>query len=61
MKTEPNKEIREWLESCPSPVIARVVEDVEDIRHIGITSFIYEGGALVVIPVETLRELLEVK
>lgn len=58
MKTESNKEIREWLDSCPSPVIARVVEDIEDIRHIGMTSFVYEEGTLIVIPVETVGELM---
>tara|TARA_Y100000114_G_C11764120_1_gene332282 strand:+ start:5652 stop:5831 length:180 start_codon:yes stop_codon:yes gene_type:complete len=54
-----DKEIREWLESCPSPVIARVVDTTEDVRHIGISSFVYESGTLVVIPVKVVGKLLK--
>jgi len=46
--------IEDWLESCPSAVIARVITDVEDIRSLAISSDLYHGDTLVVVSVEAL-------
>lgn len=49
--------IEKWLESCPSAVVARVVSDVEDIRSLAISSDLYPGDTLVVVPIESLSAL----
>jgi len=49
--------IEKWLESCPSAVIARVVTDVEDVHSLAISSDLYPGDTLVVVPIESLSSL----
>ena len=53
-----NKELEEWLKACPLPVIARVVDDENALRHIAITHFVYEDNTLIAIPLSTLASLL---
>lgn len=53
------KELEEWLEACPLPVIGRVIDNEEVIRHVAMTHFIYEEGVLITIPLTTLASLLK--
>ncbi|MBS7349211.1 MAG: hypothetical protein KIG95_03465 [Comamonas sp.] len=52
------KELEKWLETCPLPVIGRVIDDETDIRHVAMTHYIYEEGMLIAIPLSTLASLL---
>ena len=53
------KELEEWLEDCPLPVIGRVIDNEETIRHLAITHFVYEEDTLIAIPLSTLASLLK--
>lgn len=53
------KELKEWLEACPLPVIGRVIDNEEVIRHVAMTHFIYGEGVLIAIPLSTLASLLK--
>ena len=53
-----NKELEEWLKACPLPVIARVINDENALRHVAITHFVYEENTLIAIPLSTLASLL---
>lgn len=53
------KELGEWLEACPLPVIGRVIDNQTVIRHVAMTHFIYEEGMLIAIPLSTLASLLK--
>lgn len=53
--------MRKWLDSCPVPVIARVLSEQDDIEFLSSSSFIYEKGMLVVIELQSLKTLLENK
>ena len=55
------KELKKWLEACPLPVIGRVVDDKNYLRHIAITHFVYEENTLIAIPLNTLASLLNGK
>ena len=55
------KELKEWLEACPLPVISRVIDDENDIHHVAMTHHIYEEGVLIAIPLNTLASLLNGK
>ena len=52
------KTIEEWLEESPLPVVARIVDRVEDVRMIAISAAVYSKGTLLVIPIETLQQLI---
>lgn len=39
-----DKLIEAWLESCPLPVVARVIHDKEDLIGLSISSPLYEKG-----------------
>lgn len=54
----PPKKVGAWLEACPFPCIARVVDEYEDILHIASTTFAYTPGCLVVVPVEILGKVV---
>lgn len=49
--------IEDWLESCPSAIVARVITDVEDIHSLAISSDLYPSATLVVVSVESLSAL----
>ena len=53
------KELKEWLEACPLPVIGRVIDNKDVIRHIAMTHFVYEEDTLITIPLSTLASLLK--
>lgn len=53
------EELEKWLETCPLPVIGRVIDDETAIRHVAMTHFIYEEGVLITIPLSTLASLLK--
>lgn len=53
------KELEEWLKACPLPVIARVMDDKNDLRHVAMTHFLYEENTLIAIPLNTLTSLLK--
>ena len=55
------KELKEWLEACPLPVIGRVMDDENDLRHVAITHFVYEENTLIAMPLSTLASLLNGK
>lgn len=55
------KELKEWLEVCPLPVIARVMDDKNDLRHVAMTHFLYEENTLIAVPLSTLASLLRGK
>lgn len=57
--TNKEKELEEWLEACPLPVIGRVIYDENDIHHVATTHFIYEEGVLIALPLSTLASLLK--
>ena len=46
--------IEQWLESCPSAVVARVITDAEDIHSLATSPDLYPGDTLVVVSVEAL-------
>lgn len=54
-----NKKIEDWLHKCPTVVVARVMDDVMYLRHLAISSSLYQEGTLVVIPLDTLVEIFE--
>jgi hypothetical protein len=53
-----DKEIQDWLDSCPLGVIARVVSEPEYVRHLATTAHIYQPGTLVVLPLECMNAIL---
>ena len=53
------KELEEWLEACPLPVIGRVIDNETTIRHVAMSHFIYEEDMLIAIPLSTLASLLK--
>lgn len=53
------KELEEWLEACPLPVIGRVIDNEDAIRHVAMSHFIYEEDMLIAIPLSTLASLLK--
>jgi hypothetical protein len=46
-----------WLDSCPSPVIARIIPDESSLRHLVLTTHLYPEDMLVVIPIKLLKVL----
>ena len=55
------KELEEWLKACPLPVIARVIDDKNDLRHVAMTHFLYKENTLIAAPLSTLASLLNGK
>ena len=53
------KDLEEWLDACPLPVIGRVIDNEEAIRHVAMTHFVYEENTLIAIPLSTLASLLK--
>lgn len=53
------KKLEEWLEACPLPVIGRVIDNEDAIRHVAMTHFVYEEDVLIAIPLSTLASLLK--
>ena len=53
------KTIEEWLEESPLPVVARIVGSVDDARMIAISAAVYNKETLIVIPIETLEQLIK--
>ena len=49
---------RKWLDSCPHPIVARVVTEPEDLLHIANTTMCYEENTLVAVPIESLHNLV---
>ena len=46
-----------WLESCPKPIISRVISDKNDLLHIATTRCMYAENLLVVTDLDTLYNL----
>lgn len=57
MSNEAKTEIDKWLDSCPLPVIARVIPDKSSLRHLASTTFVYPEDMLVVIPIKLIKEI----
>ena len=57
MRDEAKTEIDKWLDSCPSPVVARIIPDKSSLRHLVSTTFLYPEDMLVVVPIELLKEI----
>ena len=53
------KTLEKWLEQSPLPVVARIVDSVDDARMIARTAAVYSKGTLLVIPIETLEQLIK--
>ena len=53
-----DKLIHEWLATCPLPVVGRIIDDTQDLISLGISTPLYEEQTLVVIPLETLYQLV---
>jgi hypothetical protein len=49
--------IYEWLDSCPLPVVARVIPDKSSLRHLASTAYVYPEDMLVVIPIKLIKEI----
>ena len=54
-----NKKLEQWLERSPLPVVARVMDNVEDLRMIATSVTIYQKGTLVVVPIDLLDQLIK--
>jgi hypothetical protein len=54
---EAKTEIDKWLDSCPLPVVARVIPDKSSLRHLASTTSVYPEDMLVVIPIKLLKEI----
>lgn len=52
------KTVEKWLEQSPLPVVARIVDSVDDARMIAISGAVYSKGTLLVIHIETLEQLV---
>ena len=52
------KTIGQWLEQSPLPVVARIVDNADDVRMIALSAAVYSKGTLLVIPIETLEQLI---
>ena len=59
MDRETKAKFDEWVEACPVPIIARVIDDDVHLHHLAITAFVYESDTLVVTTVETLKNLFK--
>jgi hypothetical protein len=46
-----------WLESCPKPIISRVIDDKNDLLHIASSRVMYAENLLVVTDLDTLHNL----
>lgn len=46
-----------WLESCPKPIVSRVIDDKNDLLHIATTRCMYAENLLVVTDLDTLDGL----
>ena len=51
--------IEHWLEQCPQPVVARVIDSELDLRHLLITHSVYEENVLVVIDLKSVANCME--
>lgn len=52
-------ELNKWLNACPLPVIARVITEVNDLRHILTSSHIYEDNMLLVVDLKKISKILD--
>lgn len=52
------KTIEEWLEESPAPVVGRIITSPDDARMIAISAAAYNKETLLVIPIETLEQLI---
>ena len=52
------KTLEKWLGESPLPVVARIVDSADDARMIAISAAVYSKGTLLVIPIETLEQLI---
>jgi hypothetical protein len=46
-----------WLESCPKPIVSRVIDDKNDLLHIATTRCMYAENLLVVTDLDALNNL----
>ncbi len=53
------KSTSEWIEECPEIVISRVITDIDDLKFLATTKYLYNTDTLVVVPVKTLKRMLE--
>ena len=51
--------MNEWLNSCPLPIVARVLDNKEDILHLASAAHIYEKDMLVTVRVDALSETID--
>ena len=54
-----NKKLEQWLERSPLPVVARVMDNIDDLRMIALSAAIHQKGTLVVIPIDLLDQLIK--
>lgn len=53
------KTTEQWLEQSPAPVVGRIVTSVDDLRMIAFSAAIYQKGTLVVVPIDSLNQLIK--
>ena len=51
--------LNEWLGKCPLPVVARVIDEKDSLRHLLSTSHVYQDNMLVVIDLKKVSSLLD--
>ena len=54
-----NKKLEQWLQRSPLPVVARVMDNVEDLRMLALSATLYQKGTLVVVPIALLDQLIK--
>ena len=49
----------QWFKQSPAPVVGRIVTSVDDLRMIARSAAIYQKGTLVVMPIDSLDQLIK--
>ena len=52
------KTVEQWLTESPFPVVGRIITSHDDARMIAISAAAYNKETLLVIPIETLQQLI---
>lgn len=51
--------MQEWLENSPLPIVCRIINNADDLRAIVRSAAIYDKQTLLIIPIETLEQLIK--
>jgi hypothetical protein len=49
-------EVAKWLDACPLPVVARIIENPRDLHYIMASAHAYEPNVLVVIDLHRMQQ-----